>query len=118
MRRRELAGEPGRRVTRARPPSRARAFGDSLELVSARHRGARACFFAPDGELRKGLRGRGVELVRSASMASTTTPTRRTSSSGTSAPPAVLLNPATFTGALIVFVVGSLIVKWVWPDSR
>jgi hypothetical protein len=52
-------------------------------------------------------------------MATTTTPTRRTSSSsGASAPPAVLLNPATFVGALAVFVVGSLIVKWVWPDSK
>jgi hypothetical protein len=43
---------------------------------------------------------------------------RSTRTGGDSAPPAVLLNPATFTGALVVFVVGSLIVKWVWPDSR
>lgn len=50
-------------------------------------------------------------------MATTTTTRRRTSSSGESAPPAVLLNPATFTGALVVFVVGSIIVRWVWPDK-
>lgn len=53
-------------------------------------------------------------------MATTTTTRRATSSSssGESAPPAVLLNPATFMGALAVFVVGSLIVKWVWPDPK
>jgi hypothetical protein len=27
------------------------------------------------------------------------------------------LNPATFLGALAVFVIGSLIVKAVWPDK-
>lgn len=33
------------------------------------------------------------------------------------APPGALLNPATFVGALAVFVVGSLIVRAVWPGK-
>jgi len=31
--------------------------------------------------------------------------------------PAALLNPTTFMGALAVFVVGSLIVRAVWPSK-
>jgi len=42
----------------------------------------------------------------------TSTPTRPADGR---APPAALLNPGTFIGALAVFVVGSLIVKAVWP---
>jgi hypothetical protein len=33
-------------------------------------------------------------------------------------PPAALLSPTSFVGALAVFVIGSLIVKAVWPPSR
>jgi hypothetical protein len=46
---------------------------------------------------------------------SSNAPARR--GAGSEAPPAVLLNPGTFLGALAVFVVGSLLVKWVWPDK-
>jgi hypothetical protein len=42
----------------------------------------------------------------------------RSSAAAERLPPAALLNPATFLGALTVFVVGSLIVRAIWPGRR
>ena len=76
--------------------------------------------FAPELERcarKDGLKAGGGSRY-AAAMATNSTGSGSSSSGDTRAPPAVLLNPATFVGALAVFVIGSLIVKAVWPSSR